>query len=69
MGGQQPGMPHSPRDAEDYSMDVDGPGDNPGYVSLFIEVCNQTATSIYVLVMLTDQKQSVIDSFFVGLLV
>jgi potassium/chloride transporter 4/5/6 len=40
MGGQQPGMPHSPRDPEDYSMDVDGPSDNPGYVSLFIEVCN-----------------------------
>lgn len=31
-------MPHSPRDPEDYSMDVDGANDNPGYVSLFIEV-------------------------------
>ncbi|XP_024376501.1 cation-chloride cotransporter 1 [Physcomitrium patens] len=37
MGGQQHAMPHSPRDPEDYSMDVDGPSDNPGYVSLFIE--------------------------------
>ncbi|KAG0561948.1 hypothetical protein KC19_9G105400 [Ceratodon purpureus] len=37
MGGQQPGMPQSPRDGEDYSMNADGPGDNPGYVSLFIE--------------------------------
>lgn len=40
MGGQQHALPHSPREAEDYSMDGDGPNDNdnPGYVSLFIEV-------------------------------
>lgn len=62
-------MPQSPRDPEDYSMDVDGPTDNPGYVSLFIEVCNQTATLIYVVIVLTDQKESAIDSLCLGLLV
>ena len=38
MGGQLPGLPQSPRDVEDYSIDVDRPGENPGYISLFFEV-------------------------------
>lgn len=38
MGGQQPALPQSPRDTEDYSIDVGNPGENPGYISLFFEV-------------------------------
>lgn len=37
MGGQQPGLPQSPRDVDEYSIDVDRPGENPGYISLFFE--------------------------------
>lgn len=40
MGGQQPGLPQSPRDVDEYSIDVDRPGENPGYISLFFEVCS-----------------------------
>lgn len=52
MGTQQPGMPHSPRDPQDCSIDFDGPRDNPAYASFFIEICNQTATSNCFLTML-----------------
>lgn len=38
MGGQQPTLPQSPKDTEDYSIDVGNPGENPGYISLFFEV-------------------------------
>jgi hypothetical protein len=37
MGGQQPAMPSSPRNTEDYEIDVQ-PSENPGYISLFFEV-------------------------------
>lgn len=45
MGGQQPAMPQSPRDTEDYSIDVGRPGENPGYISLFFEVRIWSASS------------------------
>jgi hypothetical protein len=37
MGGQQPAMPSSPRNTEDYEINV-RPSENPGYISLFFEV-------------------------------